>query len=158
MQLPNVDLRAVCAALPAVGVAWKALASLATARSLESRLRRHAELLKEIPDGVESSQLRRLVEEETQTIALRAEERLHRKFNLTNFAVVLVVTALATGLVLACWWLGGQADVTGLRLFVRGIAVIIAVAGAILIAVGSMDIWKDDREPPHTRRPMAARA
>jgi hypothetical protein len=56
--------------------------------------------LKEIPNGVEASHLRRLVEEETETIAVRAEDRLHRKFNATNFA--LVVTALATGLVLAC--------------------------------------------------------
>jgi hypothetical protein len=55
-------------------------------------------------------------------------------------------------------WLGGQADVTGLRLVVRGVAALIAVVGAIPIAVGSMDMWKDDREPSSGRRGMAAMA
>jgi len=79
MGLADWQVTLLAAALPVAAGAVKGLASTVSARGFESRAKRHLELLRDLPAGVEATDLTNVVGEELRVIGDRADFRLHRK-------------------------------------------------------------------------------
>ncbi len=117
---------------------------------LETRARRHAELIAALPEGTDDRQLKELLAAENQRIAEQGHARLNRRVDWSAVAAFVVVLAVTTGVSLGLWQLP-QADVIpGWAAWIsRPAAVAVALFGGLLMLAGSLSMFtqtdqKDD--------------
>lgn len=152
VDLSGLDWKSVVAGLPAVGAVAKTLLPTRD-RQLENRVKRHSELLAQLPAEVEGTELREVIRLEIAEIARRGRQRLHRTIDWSTVFAMLLVVAVAAASVLGLFsWAGNSPDPWSS--FLKIIAWLVGLFTFLLITVGAMpQVWKTTEEPEEQGKP-----
>jgi hypothetical protein len=148
MQLSDLDWKAVLAVLPALGVIGKGVVAAVAPRSFGNQARRHIELLKQLPDGIEAPRLRQVVNEELDAIADNAEFRFHRVFDWRQLGKQVAWALFAAAVVFSAFVFTGEGAPSAWDRIWQLLAILMALAVALALVKERRDFWKDTRTDP----------
>lgn len=138
------DLTPLVAAIPALGALVRVLSTF-FGGDLDRRLHRHARLLADLPEGVETADLRVLIDKELKELTRREDARLHRKVSWSMVSAMGFVLVVGTVVSAGLWqWDPGLGD--WLVIALRVVAVLFALFAALVAFAGLSNLWDDTRD------------